>query len=160
LQERQRTTLRRRQRHRYQEIRLGRMYALSGNPRILALVWLCFLIIPNASMLSLFGSASKTAAGSGKPIPLNPRAFGVLTQWRTLFPGAQPEHFVFPHEKYGFATNDRNPCAYETIPTEPTHRWKVAWETARKARTSRAVSTACAIHLFRDLPNHSAPIRL
>jgi integrase len=59
-------------------------------------------------------------------------------------PGAQPEHYVFPHEKYGFATNDRKPCAYETIPTEPTHRWKVAWETARNV-----ANVACRFHDLR-----------
>jgi len=93
---------------------------------------------------SLTVGKSKTAAGSGRPIPLNPRVFAVLTQWRTLFAGAQPEHYVFPQERYGLATNDRRPCAYQTIPTEPTHRWKVAWETARKAAT-----VACRFHDLR-----------
>jgi integrase len=81
---------------------------------------------------SLTVGKSKTAAGSGRLIPLTPRAFAALTQWRSAFPGAEPAHYVFPHEKYGLATNDRNPCAYETVPTEQTHRWKVAWESARK----------------------------
>jgi integrase len=66
-------------------------------------------------------------------IPLNPRALAVLTHWRGLFAGAQPEHYVFPHEKYGLAGNDRQPCAWETDPLQPMHRWKVAWESARKA---------------------------
>jgi integrase len=57
----------------------------------------------------------------------------VLTHWRGLFPGADPEHYVFPLEKYGLAGNDRQLCAHEIIPTEPMHRWKVAWESARKA---------------------------
>jgi integrase len=81
---------------------------------------------------SLIVGKSKTAAGSGRPIPLNPRAFAVLSQWRTLFPGAEGQHYVFPRERYGLATNDKKPCAYDTDPTEPTHRWKVAWETVRK----------------------------
>ena len=76
---------------------------------------------------------SKTAAGTGRLIPLNARAVAVLTHWRSLFPGAQGEHYVFPHEKYGLAGNDRKQCAYEVIPTEPMHRWKVGWESARKA---------------------------
>jgi integrase len=82
---------------------------------------------------SLTVGKSKTAAGTGRIIPLNPRAVAVLTHWRGLFPGAQPEHHVFPHEKYGLAGNDRQLCAYEIIPTEPMHRWKVGWESARKA---------------------------
>jgi integrase len=81
---------------------------------------------------SLTVGKSKTAAGTGRLIPLTPRAFSVLTQWRSIFPCAEPTHYVFPHEKYGLATNDRNPCVYETIHTEQTHRWKVAWESARK----------------------------
>jgi hypothetical protein len=50
---------------------------------------------------------------------------------------------VFPHEKYGLAGKDRKFCAYEIIPTEPMHRWKVAWESARK--------TAKVICRFHDL---------
>jgi integrase len=75
---------------------------------------------------------SKTVAGTGRIIPLNPRALAVLTHWRGIFPGAQPDHHVFPHEKYGLAGNDRQPCAWEMDPSEPMHRWKVAWESARK----------------------------
>jgi integrase len=82
---------------------------------------------------SLTVGKSKTVAGTGRVIPLNPRAVAVLSHWRGLFAGAEPEHYVFPHEKYGLAGNDRKLCAYEIIPTEPMHRWKVAWESARKA---------------------------
>jgi integrase len=87
---------------------------------------------------------SKTAAGTGRLIPLNPRAVAVLTHWRSLFPGAQAEHHVFPHEKYGLAGNDRKQCAYEVVPTEPMHRWKVAWESARKA-----ANVSCRFHDLR-----------
>jgi integrase len=45
---------------------------------------------------------------------------------------------------YGLAGNGRQPCAYEVIPTEPMHRWKVAWESARKA-----VSVSCRFHDLR-----------
>jgi integrase len=87
---------------------------------------------------------SKTAAGTGRMIPLNSRAVAVLTQWRGLFSNAQPDHYVFPHEKYGLAGNDRKPCAYEMVPTEPMHRWKVAWEGARKA-----AGVTCRFHDLR-----------
>ena len=92
---------------------------------------------------SLTVGKSKTAAGTGRIIPLNSRAMALLTHWRGLFDGAEPDHYVFPHEKYGLAGNDRRQCAYEIIPTEPMHRWKVAWESARK--------TANLVCRFHDL---------
>ena len=92
---------------------------------------------------SLAVGKSKTAAGTGRIIPLNPRAAAVLTHWRAQFPDAQPEHYVFPHENYGLAGNDRQPCAWAIEPTEPMHRWKVGWESARKA--------ACVSCRFHDL---------
>jgi integrase len=93
---------------------------------------------------SLTVGKSKTMAGTGRIIPLNPRAVAVLTHWRGLFPGAQPEHYVFPHEKYGLAGNDRKQCACEIVPTEPMHRWKVAWESARKT-----AKVSCRFHDLR-----------
>jgi integrase len=93
---------------------------------------------------SLTVGKSKTTAGTGRIIPLNPRAVVVLTHWRSLFRGAEPEHYVFPNEKYGLAGNDRKQCAYEIIPTEPMHRWKVAWESARKT-----ASVVCRFHDLR-----------
>ena len=87
---------------------------------------------------------SKTAAGTGRIIPLNTRAIAVLSRWRGLFPGAESDHYVFPHEKYGLAGNDRKQCAYEIIPTEQMHRWKVAWESARKA-----ANVSCRFHDLR-----------
>jgi len=93
---------------------------------------------------SLTVGKSKTAAGTGRVIPLNARSIAVLSHWRGLFPGAEPNHFVFPHEKYGLAGNDRQQCAYEVTPTEPMHRWKVAWESARKA-----ANVACRFHDLR-----------
>src|SRR5271169_828313 len=87
---------------------------------------------------------SKTTAGTGRIIPLNPRALAVLSHWRSLFPGTEPEHYVFPHEKYGLAGNERKQCAYEIIRTEPMHRWKVAWETARSA-----AKVSCRFHDLR-----------
>jgi len=93
---------------------------------------------------SLTVGKSKTAAGTGRIIPLNARAVAVLSHWRGLFPGVEPVHYVFPHEKYGLAGNDRKQCAYEIIPTEPMHRWKVAWESARKA-----ANVACRFHDLR-----------
>ena len=68
----------------------------------------------------------------------------MLKQCRGLFTGAQSEHYVYPHARYGIAGNDRKLCVYEVIPTEPTHRWKVAWEGARKA-----AGVSCRFHDLR-----------
>jgi hypothetical protein len=46
---------------------------------------------------------------------------GILRRYRMWEAIAQDE-------KYGLAGNDRKQCAYEIMPTEPMHRWKVAWE--------------------------------
>ena len=87
---------------------------------------------------------SKTAAGTGRVVPLNPRAVALLKHWRAQFPGAEPEHYVFPHEKYGLAGNDRKPCAWQVDPYQPMHRWKVAWEEARKR-----AKVSCRFHDLR-----------
>jgi len=68
----------------------------------------------------------------------------LLEHWRAVFTEARPEHCVFPHEKYGLAGNDRQLCAYEIVPTEPMHRWKVAWESARNA-----AKVSCRFHDLR-----------
>jgi integrase len=93
---------------------------------------------------SLLVGKSKTRAGTGRIIPLNARAVAVLSHWRGLFHGTEPEHYVFPHEKYGLAGNGRKNCTYEVIPSEPMHRWKVAWESARKA-----ANVTCRFHDLR-----------
>jgi integrase len=93
---------------------------------------------------SLRVGKSKTMAGTGRVIPLNPRAVAALTHWRGFFPGAQPEHYVFPHEKYGLAGNNRKQRAHGIVPTEPMQRWKVAWEGARKT-----AKVSCRFHDFR-----------
>jgi len=51
---------------------------------------------------------------------------------------------VFPHEKYGLAGNDRQPCAWEMDPLQPMHRWKVAWE-----RTGKTAGVSCRFHDLR-----------
>ncbi len=48
-------------------------------------------------------------------------------------------------EKYGLAGNDRKQCAYEIVPTEAMHCWKVAWESARKA-----AKVSCRFHDLRQ----------
>ncbi len=84
--------------------------------------------------------AYASAEEPGRESPWQPNC----GHWRGLFPGAEGEHYLFPHEKYGLAGNDRKQCAYEIISTEPMHRWKVAWEGARKA-----ANVSCRFHDLR-----------
>jgi len=101
---------------------------------------------------SLTVGKSKTAAGTGRIIPLNPRTLTVLTRWRSLFHEAESGHYVFPHEKYGVAGNDRKQCVYEIIPTEPMCRWKSPGKAHARRRTSPVVSTICD-----TLSSHGSP---
>ena len=43
----------------------------------------------------------KTAAGTGRIVPLSQRAMAALSFWATHFPERKPEHYVFPAERYG-----------------------------------------------------------
>jgi integrase len=52
--------------------------------------------------------------------------------WAAHFQNRRPEHYVFPSEKYGAATDDFTPCVYGTDATKPIHGWKEAWEGAKR----------------------------
>ena len=73
---------------------------------------------------------SKTESGTGRLLPLNDRAVAILGFWASLFPGHEPNHFVFPAERYG-ASGDGVTVIYESDPTKPIGRWKEAWESAK-----------------------------
>jgi integrase len=73
----------------------------------------------------------KTPSGTGRIIPLNARAMATLTFWASNFPDREPEHYVFPAEKYGAAGNKFQPKTYETDPTKPLGDIKEAWEAAK-----------------------------
>jgi len=75
--------------------------------------------------------ATKTAAGTGRVIPLNERALMTLQAWATSFPERREEHFVFPSEHYGFAGNDRKPHAKTMDPNTPVGDLKTAWKSAK-----------------------------
>jgi integrase len=62
---------------------------------------------------------SKTEAGTGRMIPLNPAATRALADWGKRFPGHKPEHYVFP--RYESTNIDL---------TKPTRGWRTAWRTA------------------------------
>lgn len=83
--------------------------------------------------------ASKTEAGAGRVIPLNDRAFAVVSFWADSFPRREPSHYVFPSERYGLAQRKdkekgvTRACVHGTDPTKPIGRWKEAWESAKKS---------------------------
>jgi integrase len=73
----------------------------------------------------------KTPSGTGRIIPLNPHAVAILTFWASHFPERQPEHYVFPKERYGAAGDKFEPKAYDTEPDVAIGDVKEAWETAK-----------------------------
>jgi integrase len=86
---------------------------------------------------------SKTESGTGRLLPLNDRAVAIFGFWASLFPDRQPNHFVFPAERYG-ASGDGVTVVYDSDPTRPIGRWKEAWESAK---TRAGVS--CRFHDLR-----------
>jgi integrase len=81
---------------------------------------------------------SKTGAGTGRVIPLNARILSVLEVWAANFPQRQPNHYVFPFEKYGAKGEEdtfgftAGTIAYDTDLTRPIGDWKEAWEKAKE----------------------------
>jgi integrase len=78
----------------------------------------------------------KTAAGTGRVVPLSQRAVAALSFWATHFPDREPEHYVFPAERYGAGGDQFSAKAYHVVPSKPIGRIKEAWEAA-KLRAAR-----------------------
>jgi integrase len=95
----------------------------------------------NSSALTV--GFSKTESETGRVLPLNDRAVAILRFWASLFPGLEPNHFIFPAERYG-ASGNGEPVVYDTDPTKLIGRWKEAWESAK---TGAGVS--CRFHDLR-----------
>jgi integrase len=74
----------------------------------------------------------KTAAGTGRVIPLSQRAMAAMTFWATHFPERKPEHYVFPAERYGAAGDVFCAKAYDVDPSKPIGSIKEAWEAAKR----------------------------
>lgn len=111
----------------------------------------------------------KTAAGTGRIIPLSQRAVAALSFWMTHFPERKPEHYVFPTERYGAGGDAFSPKAYHVDPSKPIGDIKEAWEAARlraarilKSKTEETASEekiaplACRFHDLR----HTAVSRM
>jgi integrase len=66
---------------------------------------------------------SKTEAGTGRAIPLNPAAVKALADWGNGFPDRKPEHYIFPRAE-GNTPPD---------PSRPAKGWRTAWRNATRA---------------------------
>lgn len=56
----------------------------------------------------------KTGSGTGRFVPLSPRATASLQFWAQQFPSRQPDHYVFPSERYGASGDEFKSCVYST----------------------------------------------
>ncbi len=82
-------------------------------------------------------SRSKGRAGLGRIVPLTATALECLRAWRSQFPGAKDEHFIFCSESYWHAGRKG---VYGGVakrhsfdPEKMTGPWKASWVTAKKA---------------------------
>jgi len=80
---------------------------------------------------------SKTAAGTGRLIPLSRRVCACLSLWLERFPEAGPDSFLFPYHKVGLAGNSRVPVLYGVDLRCPMGSWRKAWRLACKAAGAR-----------------------
>jgi integrase len=96
-----------------------------------------------------FGN-DKTAAGTGRTVPLNKRAIEVLKFWAQEFPNRLPRHYVFPSEKVGAAGDRFDAKVYETDPSKPVGDVKEGWERAK--RRTRRHCPQCKAGLLADKP--------
>jgi integrase len=80
---------------------------------------------------------SKTAAGTGRVIPLSRRVCACLSLWLERFPGAVPESFLFPAHKVGLAGNSHVPVLYRIDLGQPMGSWRKAWKIACRAAGAR-----------------------
>lgn len=76
---------------------------------------------------------SKTAAGTGRVIPLSRRVCACLSLWFERFPDAGPDSFLFPFHKVGLAGNIRVPVLYDVDVSRPMGSWRKAWRLACRA---------------------------
>jgi integrase len=108
-------------------MRLGETQAL--HRRDLSLVW------KNGAIQrgEITVPKSKTAAGTGRVIPLSRRVCACLSLWLERFPDADQESFLFPYHKIGVAGNTRVPVLYDIDAGRPMGSWRKAWRIASKA---------------------------
>lgn len=73
----------------------------------------------------------KSVSGTGRFVPLSPRAVASLQFWAQQFPNRQLEHYVFPSERYGASGDEFKACVYSSEPDKPMARFKASWEKAK-----------------------------
>ena len=86
----------------------------------------------------------KTASGTGRLVPLSARAMASLRFWAEQFPNRQPDHYVFPSERYGASGDEFKACVYSTDPLKAMARFKASWEKAK-----RDAGVECRFHDLR-----------
>jgi integrase len=80
----------------------------------------------------------KTAAGTGRTIPLSHRGIETLRFWSQAFPDRTAAHFVFPAERYATSGEQDsfgftpNVIVVESDPSKPIGSIKQAWECAKE----------------------------
>jgi integrase len=75
---------------------------------------------------------SKTRAGKGRRIPLNPDATKALADWANRFPVRKPEHYVFPACENA-RIDTAKPDYSQVDASRAIKSWRTAWRHARKA---------------------------
>jgi integrase len=102
---------------------------------------------------------SKTVAGENRAIPLNDRTHASLTMWASQFIDRDPEHFVFPSEKYAQPKEGQAAAVYASDPTRPVGRLKEAWEAAKRRTADKKKRRPAVICRWHDL-RHTFATRL
>jgi len=91
--------------------------------RDLRLTW----IHGNIASGELIVPKSKTAAGTGRLIPLTRRVCACLSLWLPRFPEATRDSFVFPFYQVGIGGDKRTVGVYDVDLERPTGSWRKAW---------------------------------
>jgi integrase len=98
---------------------------------------------------------SKTEGSSGRVVPLNETALEALKAWKTNWPKATAEDYVFPSQKLKYVGKGSSLARgkmvpYDTDLSKPVGTWKKSWASAQKAAGVKA-----RIH---DLRHHANTI--
>ena len=75
---------------------------------------------------------SKTAAGTGRLIPLSRRVCASLSLWVGYFPNVTPDSYLFPFFQVGIGGDSRAVTMYDLDLTRPMGSWRKAWLEACK----------------------------
>lgn len=73
---------------------------------------------------------SKTAAGTGRVVPLTARACGALTRWLSEIPEAGDNAYLFPFHQVGTCGSPRKAKVFNIEFEKPIGEWKSAWKSA------------------------------